>query len=98
VIGFGVIQTNHSPVFYYTGELCNTLYSYKILLREPKGFHPEQQTVSLNSKGRKEKEYLFSFVFQLFSSTVIADPLLYGTEKYFHGKIIMSHGISTSSR
>jgi len=25
VIGFGVIQTNHSPVFYYTGELCNTL-------------------------------------------------------------------------
>ncbi|MCL4480883.1 MAG: hypothetical protein M1113_05310, partial [Candidatus Thermoplasmatota archaeon] len=25
VIGFGVIQTNHSPVFHYTGELCNTL-------------------------------------------------------------------------
>ena len=25
VIGFGVIQTNHSPVFHYTGELCNTI-------------------------------------------------------------------------
>ena len=25
VIGFGVIQTNHSPVFHYTGGLCNTL-------------------------------------------------------------------------
>ena len=24
-IGFGVIQTNHSLVFHYTGELCNTL-------------------------------------------------------------------------
>ena len=24
-IGFGVIQTNHSPVFHYTGGLCNTL-------------------------------------------------------------------------
>ena len=27
MIGFGVIQTNHSPVFHYTGELCNTLDS-----------------------------------------------------------------------
>jgi len=35
VIGFGVIQTNHSPVFYYTGELCNTLawYKYQIPLK-----------------------------------------------------------------